>query len=329
MELTPEERKRIYEEEKARIEATGKPNFEDISPSVSTTQSDPDQRTDSYAFLLVVLAIVGLIVWVVGWELSDAPGASGRPPSIRPPVAYTPPKPMTTPEVLAKATDEFNHGNLSAAVSLLRSVKSRNDPKVQNKLSEFKRTGAGRLVKQARELNRAAKYADAIGKLTEAKEYGSNDAANLLPEYRVAQARKEKESERDAWLLIERLYQGNGSVKIAVFGVELRRSTELHTVRGNTRFVAVAVSAMNMGGGIVHVNPNDFTLATRDGATMPPDSDTYGLSNYFNAVDLRPQQSTTGILLFVLNRDTRYTLSYQGFGGTAQKFVVPDPGHDR
>ena len=152
----------------------------------------------------------------------------------------------------------------------------------------------------------------------------------LLPIYEArlskAQAIDDARAKRAALRAEKRdaiLFSGHGDVKIAVGNIDLNKTTALHYARGNNVFVWVFINAQNNGQNIVHVNPNDFTLATQDGSVTPHDSGTYSLENYFDAVDLRPAQKTQGWLAFLIMRDSRYTLSYQGSGGTAQKAVIP------
>lgn len=122
------------------------------------------------------------------------------------------------------------------------------------------------------------------------------------------------------------VYERNpgSDVAIAILEVKATTSTEYHRATGNGRFVWVHVSARNFSMvDIVHVNPNDFTLETLDGYTVSHDSDTYSLSNYFDAVNLRPGAQTSGWLIFYVPGGwALYTLNYQSLAGSAQKAVV-------
>lgn len=137
------------------------------------------------------------------------------------------------------------------------------------------------------------------------------------------QAEEQKRLERRQAKEQAKYYGGDGAVQIALGNVELHRSTELHTANGDSTYVYVYVSAKNDGDDTIHVNPNDFTLADSNGNTASHYSDTYSLSNYFDAVDLRPGQKTSGWLIFLMLKDDRYSLGYQGFGGSAEKAVIP------
>jgi len=117
------------------------------------------------------------------------------------------------------------------------------------------------------------------------------------------------------------IYEGNGSIVIAVSGLEGIDDSYPDSYKGDA-FVRIYVSAKNVGNDIAHVNPNDFTLSTPDGDTVSHDVDTYGLNNYFDAVDLRPGNHTSGWLSFRLHYSKQYTLNYQGFSGTATKDIA-------
>ncbi len=120
-------------------------------------------------------------------------------------------------------------------------------------------------------------------------------------------------------------FTGEGDVKVAVPTVNLKRSTESHEASGKSTFVHVFIGVKNVGTETIHANPNDFTLADSDGNTASPDTDTYGLSNYFNAVNLSPGQQTSGWLIFYLKKDERYTLTRSGMvsGSNVTKTIIP------
>jgi len=115
---------------------------------------------------------------------------------------------------------------------------------------------------------------------------------------------------------------GTGSVALAVTGAKMATTAGEYYARGNNRFVKVCAAVSNRGAEITHVNPNDFTLETPDGFTVSHDTSTYSLSNYFDAVNLRPGGQTSGWLIFYLPKEREYTLNYQGFSGTAQKRIA-------
>lgn len=54
----------------------------------------------------------------------------------------------------------------------------------------------------------------------------------------------------------------------------------------------------NISSEIRHANPNNFTLVTVDGRSLSVSDETYGLSSYFDAVDLQPGTETSGNLIF-------------------------------
>ena len=117
------------------------------------------------------------------------------------------------------------------------------------------------------------------------------------------------------------IYEGE-PVAIAVADVELRRSMSNSTANEGFRFVLVCIAAKNVSDDSQHVNPNDFTLSDSDGFTVSHDSETYGLSNYFNAVTLAPGRHTSGWLVFLTTKDSEYTLNRNDFSGNIEKRVI-------
>jgi hypothetical protein len=53
----------------------------------------------------------------------------------------------------------------------------------------------------------------------------------------------------------------------------------------------------------VHVNPLNFTLVSTNGATESYDSNTFLLSNYLDAVDIRPNNYTSGWIAFLVTKE--------------------------
>ena len=177
--------------------------------------------------------------------------------------------------------------------------------RVRQSLTRYKKEGAAILLRKANHLYGSGDYTEAINVLKQAEELGSKDASRERPRYEAAKERQERaEEERQARLARQKereqakYYEGNGNVQIAVYGAKLRHETDSHVANRNSTYVYVGIAARNVGSDIVHVNPNDFTLADSNGSTASHESDTYSLGNYFDAVDLRPGQNTSGWLIF-------------------------------
>lgn len=82
-----------------------------------------------------------------------------------------------------------------------------------------------------------------------------------------------------------RCYEGNGNVSMAVQITEYQ-PLKLHIwIKNNSQEVR-------------HANPNNFTLVTVGGRSYSPSTETYGLSRYFDAVDLQPGTETSGNIIF-------------------------------
>lgn len=157
-------------------------------------------------------------------------------------------------------------------------------------------------------------YNDALDKKNEADQKAAEAAAQKA---REQQAAEEAQAAKDNM----RNWEGYG-VKIAVTRALKQHSVGYHYANGDGTFVLLDIAALNDSSSMAHVNPNDFTLSDSSGYTVPPNIETYGLSNYFNAVDLNPSQQTSGYIVFYLKNDSSYTLNYSGFNGSANKHVV-------
>jgi hypothetical protein len=82
-----------------------------------------------------------------------------------------------------------------------------------------------------------------------------------------------------------RCYQGDSQVQMAI------------QIRGYEP-LKLHVWIKNVSGEVRHANPNHFTLVTVDDRSYSISSETYGLSSYFDAVDLQPGTETSGNLIF-------------------------------
>lgn len=211
--------------------------------------------------------------------------------------------------------------------------------KSRTKIKEIMPLVAGERLQEAKKLFSQKNYTQAYDKLLLAYQVINPplpEAKKLLPLYEkkknqqlITEEKEEKKRAAQEAAAARKtikdnmnIYEGDDNVVIAVGGVKLKRSTELHVAQGNGTFVYVFVNVKNVGNEIIHANPNDFTLSTPTGETVSHESDTYSLGNYFDAVDLRPGNSTSGWLIFYIAKSKDYTLNYQGFSGTASKKIA-------
>lgn len=116
--------------------------------------------------------------------------------------------------------------------------------------------------------------------------------------------------------------EGDGPIGIGIGKVEKKKSTASRVANKGYTFLHVNVAAVNRGKEAVHVNPNDFTLSLLSGSTVTPSMETYGLSNYFDAINLMTGQISGGWMIFLVPDESEYVLNYQGWGGTAKKSIV-------
>jgi tetratricopeptide (TPR) repeat protein len=98
-------------------------------------------------------------------------------------------------------------------------------------------------------------------------------------------SKKAKEILQKASLNKLRCYQGNGQVLMAI-QIQDYEPLKLH------------VWIKNVSSAVRHANPNHFTLVTVDGRSYSVSTKTYGLSSYFDAVDLQPGTETSGNIVF-------------------------------
>ena len=121
-----------------------------------------------------------------------------------------------------------------------------------------------------------------------------------------------------------RYYSGPGDVEVAIGSVVLRRSVGNYVANRDSTYVLVLISCRNVGDSQEHVNPNDFTLSDSNGNTASHETETYALSNYFDAVNLQPGQQTSGWLAFLMRKDKRYKLTRTGMlDDPVTKPVIP------
>jgi len=131
-------------------------------------------------------------------------------------------------------------------------------------------------------------------KLTKAKSllnsnscYDLDQSINLLEQ--VIESRLDL-SEAKSYLLTAELkklacYEGDSQIQMAVKIMEYQ-PLKLH------------VWIKNVSSEVRHANPNCFTLVTVTGRSYSHSSETYGLSSYFDAVDVQPGTETSGRIIF-------------------------------
>lgn len=124
------------------------------------------------------------------------------------------------------------------------------------------------------------------------------------------------------------LYEGNGDVQIAAYKETIRSNCLSYSCVNSPKdysFVRVGVFVKNVGSNVIHANPNHITIMDAQGRAYTHESETYGLGNYFDAVNLQPGSYTDGALAFILPRDQQdFILIYaSGDGTVAKKIYVP------
>ena len=155
------------------------------------------------------------------------------------------------------------------------------------------------------------------------------DEANPLIEeatqkYELVQSeRKRKESERKSKEIVRRMktWEGTGSARVSVSEVIAMSSfyDGYRTWRPkdpeNYWYLLVDVAVLNASQSTLHVNPNFVTLICNS-RVFNPDTNTYALDNYLDAIDLQPDTYTSGWLLFLVPKSEthtlRHTLVHQG-----------------
>lgn len=215
----------------------------------------------------------------------------------------------------------LNDKKYAWAVTWLKQVikEDKNFNDAQAKLQKAKLAFGNQLLFDGKNKMNTGEYSAALNCFTQAFELNPNltEAKTLKEQAQIKYNAQTRETLKENMSI----YEGDGKVKIAVVEVKLKQSTGDHVAGKNGTFVYTLVSAKNFGNSIIHVNPNDFTLSAPDGETVSHDTDTYTLSNYLDAVDLRPGNSTSGWLIFYTTKTSNYTLNYQGFYGTATKSI--------
>lgn len=90
------------------------------------------------------------------------------------------------------------------------------------------------------------------------------------------------------------------------------------------RYLWIDVCAINLSNKTQHVNPNDFTLSTLSGKTVNYSDKTFSVKEYFDAINLNPQNQASGWLAFDISDEKQYILHYNGLTGSVNKKIVLD-----
>ncbi|OGI30660.1 MAG: hypothetical protein A2287_04685 [Candidatus Melainabacteria bacterium RIFOXYA12_FULL_32_12] len=172
------------------------------------------------------------------------------------------------------------------------------------------------------EYNKALKLDKSLNKIAASK---LKQAEKLLQikkkNYELVLEKQRKYEERKRIADNMNYFEGN-NIQIAVHKVKSTKETEDRYMTGNGRFIWVGITTKNNTSGTVHVNPNYFTLSTSDGYTVSHSSESYSLSNYFDAVNLPPNGETSGWLIFPLSKDSKYILHFNSFNDSVDKQIV-------
>jgi len=150
---------------------------------------------------------------------------------------------------------------------------------ISTKLAEIKRE---KEVADAKDkINQAGTLlkSDSCGDIKRAINY-CEQAIKILPDSKLAQ--KYWTQAKLNYLLC---YEGNREIKMVV---------RIQKYQPLTLYVGIK----NDSSSSRHANPNYFTLVTVKNRSLSVSTETYGLSNYFDAVDLQPGTNTSGYLRF-------------------------------
>jgi tetratricopeptide (TPR) repeat protein len=299
------------------------------------------------SFLKITTRAQGLVVLVLGVVLMGAGGSmlettSPQRRSSQRPQHVPSPKPTLSAEARYKAAraaiDAKNWAQARARLAALPA----NYRDVATLRIQVRNAESRYWYDEAMKAKAKGNYSLAYQLLKQAKEAGGklpSTADGELTRLRSLAARQEaREAERAAaeqeraaararqeetnTILRQMAYYTNGAVGIAVGEVRLRRSLGDYFATGNGTYVLVLIGVKNFSLASEHVNPNNFTLSTPDGYTVPHNIGTYSL-NYLDAVDLRQGQTTSGWIAFLLPKASKYTLNYQSFNVNASKEIAP------
>lgn len=134
---------------------------------------------------------------------------------------------------------------------------------------------AKQLILQAKKLSKSNRCYDMTQAINK-----SQQALRVLPNSKEAQTYL-----LEAQINKLRCAEGNSELEMSI-QIQGYRPLKLH------------VWIKNKSNEVRHANPNYFTLITVGNRSLSVSSDTYGLSNYFDAVDLQPGTETSGAIIF-------------------------------
>jgi hypothetical protein len=179
-------------------------------------------------------------------------------------------------------------------------------------------------------------YGRAIALLEQARSVGGRPSDGADRELAVirrlhaqdtsARGGQERHSERARALTAMARFQGD-PVAVAIRSVHISTavSTRLdsYLAANGYQFVWLELAVRNTGTRPVHADPDDFALSPAAGVAVNPHADaTHRLSNGFFAVDLPPQSSVTGYLIFHVPKRDAYDLQMDVSTNHVHKLVV-------
>ena len=179
-------------------------------------------------------------------------------------------------------------------------------------------------------------YGRAIALLEQARSVGGRPADGADRELAVirrlhtqgtaVRGGQERQAERARALAAMPRFQG-APLAVAVRAVHISSavSTRLdsYIAANGYQFVWLEITVRNTSRRTVHSDPDDFTLSPPAGVAVNPHADaTHRLSNAFFPVDLPPNASATGYLIFHVPKRDAYELQMDASTNHLQKLVV-------
>lgn len=209
----------------------------------------------------------------------------------------------------------------------------------QKKIKEANQQLAHVKINKAKELFSNNDFRGAYYTLQDASDLTDQPLAEVTTLLPIYQSKKEQQEENERIEAekqarkeaIEKMNQyevGIGTVGIAV--TEVKTSSTVHGNYGyyryvndpkNDQFVWVCIAAYNMGSNTTHVNPNYFTLSTKDGYTANYDVASFD-TNYLKATNLSSNTYCTGWLVFIVPKANEYTLHFNSLDSSIDKNII-------
>lgn len=304
MELTPEERSRIYEEEKARLEVEAR---EKRHVEREKTKRGLMGCLLSSVALMVIFAAIGAVVGKKGGPSSKrmteshekqqqaevarkataekaAQEERARLEALRPKI----------PEIYEKAMALAKAGNYSEAIPLFEEL-TKLDANFKNVPTQLKtardEVAESQVADLLKDANRLSKSDNCRDMLQAQSKF--NEVVRLIPgkERTVAPSLQKVREEMLA------CSKGSGPLQMSI-KITKRRPVTLY------------VWIKKMSDSIRHANPNHFTLITKSREIHSCSSDSFEHSKPFPAVQLQPGTEASGIVIFD-TYDAPRTLIYQ------------------